>query len=332
MFRDYPISEADFVGPPGWYLERPGFWHGACGPASCWAGGAQGLIDYARKHARETNSHAMAHLGALEANGWQMRALLQAAGQEIDNDFENVQAAIVRALSLRHLVEQSCTDTMLRFGRAFGPRPLAFDAGIARRCHELSLYIRQSHAESDLEELGRKSRWKSLTATAAFEVPAADQLQANASMRFRVLAVLITACAVAEAQKPSSAGGSPEHHSDIEITWHILKPFELPAPDVSQLHVPTGFRIQKFAENVGNARILAIGPNGNVYVTRREEGDILMFRVGADGLAERTSPYGWQAGQVCTELPFRKARFTWHPSMKSSRPMFIPMELLVRWT
>jgi alkylation response protein AidB-like acyl-CoA dehydrogenase len=158
VFDDYPICKADFVGPPGWYLERPGFWHGACGPASCWAGGAQGLIDYARKRAHETNPHAMAHLGALEANGWQMRALLQAAGQEIDTDFENVQAAIVRALSLRHLIEQSCSDTMLRFGRAFGPRPLAFDARIARRCHELSLYLRQSHAESDLEELGRQSR------------------------------------------------------------------------------------------------------------------------------------------------------------------------------
>jgi alkylation response protein AidB-like acyl-CoA dehydrogenase len=157
VFRDYPICEASFVGPPGWYLERPGFWHGACGPASCWAGGAQGLIDYALKHLQETNSHAMAHLGALQANAWQLRALLQTAGQEIDTEFENFQAAGVRALALRHLVEQACTDTMLRFGRALGPRPLAFDARIARRCHELSLYIRQSHAESDLEELGRKS-------------------------------------------------------------------------------------------------------------------------------------------------------------------------------
>ena len=46
---------------------------------------------------------------------------------------------------------------MLRFGRAFGPRPLAFDAEISRLYHELSLYIRQSHAESDLEDLGRLS-------------------------------------------------------------------------------------------------------------------------------------------------------------------------------
>lgn len=156
VFKDYPIADADFVGPKNWYLERPGFWHGACGPASCWAGGAFGLIDYARKHARASNSHAMAHLGALEASRWQLRALLQAAGQEIDADFENVPAARARALCLRHLVEQSCTDTMLRFGRAFGPRPLAFDSTIARRFAELSLYIRQSHAESDLEALGRE--------------------------------------------------------------------------------------------------------------------------------------------------------------------------------
>ena len=104
-------------------------------------------------------------------------------------------------------------------------------------------------------------------------------------MRFQILAVLITSGSFVAAQRQSSAGGSPEHHSDVEITWHILKPVELPAPDVSQLHVPDGFLLQKFAENVGNARILAIGPNGNVYVTRREEGDVLMFRVGANGLA-----------------------------------------------
>jgi Raf kinase inhibitor-like YbhB/YbcL family protein len=104
-------------------------------------------------------------------------------------------------------------------------------------------------------------------------------------MRFRITAILLAACGFAEAQPLSSAGGSPEHHSDVEITWHILKPVELPAPDVSQLHVPTGFRLQRFAENAGNVRILAIGPNGNVYVTRREQGDVMLYRVGSGGLA-----------------------------------------------
>ena len=87
------------------------------------------------------------------------------------------------------------------------------------------------------------------------------------------------------AQKLSSAGGSPDHQSDVEITGHIFKPAELPAPPVSQLHVPSGFRVERFAGNAGNARVLAVGPDGSVYLTRREQGDILMFKTGANGLS-----------------------------------------------
>ena len=87
------------------------------------------------------------------------------------------------------------------------------------------------------------------------------------------------------AQKLSSEGGSPEHRADVQIIGHVFKPLELPAPDIAKLHVPAGFRIEKFAQNVGNARVLAVGPDGSVYVTRREDGDVLRFRVGANGLA-----------------------------------------------
>jgi hypothetical protein len=53
-------------------------------------GGAHRLKDYALKHTREKNSHAVADLGALQANGWQLRSLLKIAGDEIDADFKNV--------------------------------------------------------------------------------------------------------------------------------------------------------------------------------------------------------------------------------------------------
>jgi len=56
-------------------------------------------------------------------------------------------------------------------------------------------------------------------------------------------------------------------------------------PAAEQLPVPDGFRIEKFAEHAGNARILAVGPDGSVYVTRREQGDVLLFKVGPNGLA-----------------------------------------------
>ena len=101
----------------------------------------------------------------------------------------------------------------------------------------------------------------------------------------RLLLCFAAFSTIATAQKLSSEGGSAEHKSDVEITGHIFKPTEMPAPDLAQLHVPTGFRIEKFAENVGNARLLVVGPDGSVYLTRREQGDILMFKVGANGLA-----------------------------------------------
>ena len=37
-------------------------------------------------------------------------------------------AAQIRALQLRHLIEQACTDTLQRFARAYGPHPLCMDS------------------------------------------------------------------------------------------------------------------------------------------------------------------------------------------------------------
>ena len=86
-----------------------------------------------------------------------LRASLDAAAAETDREPADTAAAPKRALILRHIVEQACTEILFRFGRALGPRPLAFDRDMSDRCQQLTLYIRQSHAESDLEELGRLS-------------------------------------------------------------------------------------------------------------------------------------------------------------------------------
>ncbi len=88
------------------------------------------------------------------------------------------------------------------------------------------------------------------------------------------------------AQKiPVPGEGSPERVSDVEVIGHIVKPTELPPPDLASLKVPPGFRIEKFAQDLGNSRVLAVGPDGSVYVTRREQGDVLMLKIGSDGLA-----------------------------------------------
>jgi alkylation response protein AidB-like acyl-CoA dehydrogenase len=152
-FTEVPLDEQAIIGAPRWYLDRPGFWHGACGPASCWAGGAMGLVDYAA-HQSRADPHTLAHLGAMYAEIWALESFLDTAGRQIDADPCNVPVAHTRALTVRHLVEQACSEIMRRFARAYGPRPLAFDSEVSRRYHELDLYIRQSHAERDLESLG----------------------------------------------------------------------------------------------------------------------------------------------------------------------------------
>jgi alkylation response protein AidB-like acyl-CoA dehydrogenase len=148
----HPVTAT--VGGPGWYLARPGFWHGACGPASCWAGAAIGLVDAAEALA-DDDPHRRAHLGALRARAWELRALLTEAGHQIDADPDDVGGAERRARAVRHLVERSCTEVLDRFGSAFGPRPMVTDATIAQRAADLQLYLRQDHAERDLAPLGR---------------------------------------------------------------------------------------------------------------------------------------------------------------------------------
>jgi alkylation response protein AidB-like acyl-CoA dehydrogenase len=156
-FQDVRVSSEDLIGAPGWYLQRPGFWHGACGPAACWAGGAAGLVDYAKEQSRE-DPHTLAHLGAMHASIWALRSFLDTAGHEIDDAPADRENAITLALTVRHLTEQACTEVLRRLARAYGPYPMAMNEKITRRYQELDLYLRQSHAERDLEVLGRTIR------------------------------------------------------------------------------------------------------------------------------------------------------------------------------
>lgn len=165
-FHNFAVQPSAFIGEPGWYLARPGFWHGACGPAACWAGGAAGLLDYALAQ-RRSDAHTLAHVGAIYAEVWGLEAALAAAGDQIDRSPQDIRAGHVRALAVRHLVERAGTDTLRRLTRAFGPHPLALDEAVGRRALELDLYLRQCHAERDLEVLGRVLRESNADSAAA---------------------------------------------------------------------------------------------------------------------------------------------------------------------
>lgn len=142
-----PLSQ---VGAAGWYLARPGFWHGSVGPAACWAGGASSLIAAATRLNRR-DPHARAQVGALQATAWALDAMLAEAGRQIDADpLDRQGTARTRGLKVRHLIERACSDVLDRFGRATGPQLLAYDPQVIRQHAALALYIRQCHGERDL--------------------------------------------------------------------------------------------------------------------------------------------------------------------------------------
>ena len=148
---------AEPVGDPGGYTDRPGFAHGGAGVAACWYGGARevGRTLLAAAAARDVGPHALAHLGAVDIALQSARTALDVAAADIDADpADRKDGGQLRALRVRALVEAVGSEVMARVGRALGAGPLGHDAAHARRVADLTVYLRQHHAERNLAELG----------------------------------------------------------------------------------------------------------------------------------------------------------------------------------
>ncbi len=142
------------VGKPGQYLSRPGFWAGAIGVAACWHGGAAAVAEPFRSASNtDRDIHTLVHLGAIYAALLQNRSMLREAARYIDSQPASDHAVLARCV--RTTVERNAASVIDRVGRALGPRPLAFDGRHSQAVDDLAVYIRQDHAERDLEQLGR---------------------------------------------------------------------------------------------------------------------------------------------------------------------------------
>ena len=75
-----------------------------------------------------------------------------------------------------------------------------------------------------------------------------------------------------------------------KIEGHIFKPAKREATDerVGKLKVPPGFKVEKFAENLGKPRMIAVAENGDVYVTVREQDELVRLQdTDGDGKADK---------------------------------------------
>ena len=70
---------------------------------------------------------------------------------------------------------------------------------------------------------------------------------------------------------------------------NVWKPNKVEAtPErIAALKALQGFTVSAFATGLKNARIIAVAPNGDVYVSRRDQGDVLLLRdANGDGRAD----------------------------------------------
>ncbi|MET9533261.1 MULTISPECIES: acyl-CoA dehydrogenase [unclassified Streptomyces] len=139
------------------YISRPGFQHGGIGVAACWLGGARAVADTLVEAAvrRSPDAHTAAHLGAVDMLISSAETVVARAAADIDADPLDLSGgARVRSLRVRAFVEKVCTEVLHHVGRATGAAPLCHDTRHARAVADLTVYIRQHHAERNLAELG----------------------------------------------------------------------------------------------------------------------------------------------------------------------------------
>ncbi len=143
------------IGEPGDYLSRPGFWQGGAGIAAAWYGAAAALARALHRQRQQgrTDPHGDAHLGAVDAALGGASAALRECAAWIDaHPRDDARLPVQR---VRAQVEMAAEQVCRHVGRALGATPFCRDPHFARLAADLPVFIRQSHAERDLAELGR---------------------------------------------------------------------------------------------------------------------------------------------------------------------------------
>lgn len=104
-----------------------------------------------------------------------------------------------------------------------------------------------------------------------------------------VLGVVVYSCSKDSKMWSWMVPETKDTSTTAQVTGYVFTPALEPASaaNVQQLKVPSGFTVAKFAEGVGKPRILLVSPAGNVYVSDRETGVVMMLKdANNDGVAE----------------------------------------------
>ena len=145
---------AKALGQSNAYLERPGFWHGAAGVAACWFGAAARLADFLYQ-ACQTKPHAyrLRYLGEVSTLLFTTKQYFHHVANQIDQYPKQSHELIIRIL--RTKVEQTAQLVLDQVGKALGARPFCENRTFAALAADLPVFLRQSHAAFDLEQIAK---------------------------------------------------------------------------------------------------------------------------------------------------------------------------------
>src|SRR5690242_16837282 len=111
---------------------------------------------------------------------------------------------------------------------------------------------------------------------------------------YRIFCILLALGAFSHSVAAQQGDGT-----DVPISTYIFKPnlVEATPERIATLKVPDGFKVKPFASGLKNARIIAVSDAGFVYVSRRDQGDVVLLKdADDDGQAD-------EGAQIVATLP-----------------------------
>ena len=143
------------VGPPNFYLDRPGFFPGGVGVAACWAGGGARLMDLLCHRLTKPGQPQQLRIGRIRTDLAAAVAVVRAAGLSLDgldpaSDTNWHQLATEVRSAVADAVRRIVAETRL----AAGPAGMALDEALSHAVLDLELYALQQNSDADAALLG----------------------------------------------------------------------------------------------------------------------------------------------------------------------------------
>ena len=146
------VTDATEVGPPGFYLERPGFFPGGVGVAAVWAGGAARICDLLALAVPRRTPTQVTRFGRLRTHLATATAIVRETASRLP-DVPTDRLRVVSTLA-RAGVAQAVREVLAEARTLAGPAGLAFDEDLTRTVDDLAMFVAQQNEDGDAQWLG----------------------------------------------------------------------------------------------------------------------------------------------------------------------------------